>query len=120
MAPDGPPAVKELNQTDLRIEQPLGGGGTFSIVCGETQVTCTGLDGQGQPLRWAWDLVGGNQQKSAVQKVTANGVLYHSNEANYQLTLSPGAGFWRQMDNGTIRIIANGSGKLVLNLDVRK
>ena len=74
MVPDGPPVVEELNPTDLSISQPLRGGGTFSIICREINVAFTGVDGQGQPLRWAWDMVGGTRQKSAVQTVTPNGV----------------------------------------------
>jgi hypothetical protein len=120
MAPDGPPVVKELNPTDLTIRQPLRGGGTFSIVCGETDVTFTGVDGQGQPLRWAWDMVGGAQQKSAVQTVTPNGVAYHCPGMNYRLGLSPNAGSCQQLSNGAIRLSPNSSGKLVLILNVTK
>ena len=116
MAPDGPPVVKELNPTDLSIRQTLRGGGTFSIVCRETNVTLTGVDGQGQPLHWAWDLVGGAQQKSAVQTVMPNGIAYHYTGMNYQLRLSPDAGSCQQLGNGAIRLNPNSSGKLVLIL----
>jgi len=116
LTPDGPPVVKELNPTDLSIRQPLGGGGTFSIVCGETNVTFTGVDGQGQPLRWAWDMVGGAKQKSAVQTVTSNSIAYHGTGIDYQLRLAPGAGSCQQLENGAIRLIPDGSGKLVLIL----
>ena len=108
--------VKELNKTDLSIAQPLRGGGTFSIICRETNLICSGVDGQGQPLRWAWNLVGGAQQKSAVQTVTANGVAYHYAGADYQLKLAPDAGSCQQMENGIIRLSPNDSGKLVLIL----
>ena len=118
MAPDGPPVVKELNPTDLSIRQPLRGGGTFSIICRETNVTFTGVDGQGQPLRWAWDMVGGARQKSAVQTVTPNGIAYHYAGVDYQLRLAPDAGSCQQLDNGAIRLIPDGSGKLVLILAV--
>jgi hypothetical protein len=116
MTPDGPAVVKKLDPTDLSIRQPLRGGGTFSIVCRETNITFTGVDGQGQPLRWAWDMVGGTQQKSAVQTVTPNGVAYHYNGLNYQLKLSPDAGICQQLGNGAIRLSPNSSGKLVLIL----
>jgi hypothetical protein len=111
---DGPPVVKELNRTDLSIMQPIRGGGTFSIVCLESNVTFTGVDAQGQPLRWAWVLAGGAGQKSAVQSVTPDGVMYHQVGVSYQLKLSPGAGSCRQLDNGDIRLTADSSGKLVL------
>jgi len=120
MAPEGPPVVRELNPTDLSIRQPLAGGGTFSIVCSETNVTFSGVDGQGQPLRWAWDMVGGARQKSAVQTVTPNGIAYHYTGVDYQLRLAPNAAACRQMDNGAIRLIPDGSGRLVLILAVTK
>jgi hypothetical protein len=117
LTPDGPPVVTELNQTDLSIRQPLRDGGTFTIVCSETKVTCTGVDGQGKPLRWAWDLVGGEQQKAAVQTVTSNSVAYHLTGMNYQIRLSPDAGSCQQLENGAIRLNPNQSGKNILILD---
>jgi hypothetical protein len=120
VAPEGPPVVKELNRTDLSITQPIRGGGTFSIVCSETKVTCTSVDGQGKHLRWAWDLVGGAQQKSAVQTVTKKGVAYRFTGINYELRLSPAAGFCEQLGNGTIRLSPNSSGKLVLVLNATR
>jgi hypothetical protein len=120
LAPDGPPVVQELNPTDLSIRQPLAGGGTFSIVCSETNVTFSGVDGQEQPLRWAWDMVGGARQKSAVQTVTANGIAYHYTGVDYQLRLAPNAAACRQLDNGAIWLIPDDSGKLVLILAITK
>ena len=108
--------VKELTPTDLTIRQPRRGGGTFSIVCSETNVTFTGVDVQGKPLRWAWDMVGGARQKSAVQTVYANRVAYNYTGANYQLWLSPDAGFCEQLSSGAIRLNPDSSGKLVLIL----
>ncbi len=116
MVPEGPPMVAELNATDLSINQPLRGGGNFSIICRETNVTFTGVDGQGHPLRWAWDMVGGAHQKSAIQSVTPNGVTYHYARMNYQLRLLPGAGSCEQLTNGTVRLSSNISGKLLLIL----
>ena len=116
MAPDGPPVVQELSSTDLSITQPLRGGGTFTMVCQESNVTCTGVDGQGQPLSWAWDMVGGAQQRSAVQTVTPNSITYHYTEMNYQLRLSPGVGSCQQLRNGSIRLHPNSSGNLGLML----
>ncbi|HXR07983.1 MAG TPA: hypothetical protein VN765_11675 [Candidatus Acidoferrum sp.] len=113
---DVPPAVKELNPTDLSIQQTLGGGGTFSIVCTETNLTFSGVDAQGQPLRWAWDMVGGDRQKSAVQTVTSNAIKYHGSGVDYQLKLSPDAASCRQLDNGAIRLTPDNSGKLTLIL----
>ena len=116
LTPDGSPVVKELNATDLSIRQPLREGGTFTMVCSETTLTCTAVDGHGQPLHWAWELVGGAQQKSTVQTVTSNTIAYHFNGMNYQLRLAPDAGLCEQLSNGTIRLSPDHSGKLTLNL----
>jgi len=116
LIPDGPPTVEELNKTDLSIRQPLRGGGTFSIVCREDEVTFSGMDGQGRPLPWAWYLVGGAQQKSAVQSVTPNSISYHHGGVDYQIRLAPGAGLCGRLDNGVIRLSPGNSGKLSLQL----
>jgi hypothetical protein len=116
LLPEGPSAVKELNATDLSISQPLRGGGTFSIICSERNITCIGLDARGRPLPWAWDMVGGAQQKSAVQTVTSTAVTYICAALKYQLKLSPKTGSCQQLTNGAIRLSPNNSGKLVLNL----
>ena len=117
VTPGGPPVVEELSPTDLSIQQPLGDGGTFSIVCGETNITFTGADGQGQPLRWAWDLVGGAQQTSAVQNVTSNSITYSYTGVNYQLQMAPNAGSCQQLSNGDIQLSPGSSGILVLILN---
>jgi hypothetical protein len=109
--------VKELNATDLSISQPVYGGGVFSIVCGETKVTFTGMDDRGQPLRWAWNLVGGAQQKAAVQAVTPNGITYHFAGMDYRIKLSPHEGSCEQLGDGSIRLNPSSSGTLVLNLN---
>jgi hypothetical protein len=113
---DATPVVKELNRTDLSITQPLRGGGNFTLVCRESNVTCTGVDGQGKPLPWVCDMVGGEQQKSAVQAVTSNSVAYHYSDMDYMLRLP--AGSCQQMENGDIRLRPDSSGKLTLMLNV--
>jgi hypothetical protein len=113
---DGPPVVSELNATDLSIRQPLRGGGTFLIICAETNVTFTATDEQGNPLPWAWDLVGGTQQKSVVQAVTPNSIVYHSTGMKYQLSVPADMGSCQQLGNGAIRLSPNSAGKLVLIL----
>ena len=116
LALDGPPVVSELNATDLSIQQPLRGGGTFLIICAETKVTFTATDEQGKPLPWAWDLVGGAQQKSVVQSVASNSINYRSTGMNYQIRVSPDMGTCQQLGNGAIRLSPNSAGKLVLIL----
>jgi hypothetical protein len=117
LKPDGPPVVEELNSTDLSITQPLLGGGTFAIICCESKVAFTGVDRQGQSLRWAWNLVGGAQQKSAVQTVTPNSIAYHYAGFDYQLRLSAESGSCQELSNGVIQLSPNNSGKLVMILD---
>jgi hypothetical protein len=117
MTPDGPPMVKELNRKDLIVTQPLRGGGRFSMVCEESKIVCSATDGQGLPLPWAWDMVGGPQQKSAVQNVTSNDVIYNYSGSAYRLGVFDGAGSFRQLDNGAIRLSPDRAGKLILKLD---
>jgi hypothetical protein len=116
MTTAGPPLVKELNATDLSIQQPLSGGGKFSMVCGETNITFSGVDERGQPLHWAWDMVGGQKQKSAVQKVTPNGVAYNYEGMDYQIRLAPDEGWCQQLEDGSIRLCPDKTGKLALIL----
>ncbi len=117
MMPDGPPVVTELNPTDLSIRQPLRGGGAFSIVCHEANVTFIGMDGKGQPLPWAWNMIGGPRQKSAVQAVTPHGVAYVYGGVKYLIRLSPDVASCRQLDNGAIQLRPDPSGRLILILD---
>ena len=116
MIPDGSPTVDESNPTDLCVRQSLRGGGTFTLICSESKVTFTGIDAQGQPLRWACDLVGGPKQKSIVQTVDSDHVGYSIAGTSYQLKLLPDAGSCQQLSNGAVRLTPNPSGKLVLLL----
>ncbi|HEV2695120.1 MAG TPA: hypothetical protein VG347_19655 [Verrucomicrobiae bacterium] len=118
LAPDGPPVVKELNRTDLSIRQPLLGGGIFSMICTESKVICSAMDERGKALNWAWDLVGGAGQKSAVQAVTANDISYQFAGTNYKLKLS--AGSCEQAGDGIIRLHSDKKGKIGLDLNVTK
>ena len=116
LTPEGPAVVKELNRTDLSITQPLRGGGTFTMVCRETDINCSGVDAQGQPLPWAWELVGGARQGSCVKMVTTNSVGYLYDGMKYELGLSPESGPCQQLADGAIRLCANRFGKLGLLL----
>ena len=118
MTPEGAPVVQELNSNELSIRQPLVGGGAFSIVCSETNITFAGVDGKGQPLRWAWNLVQGAQQESDSRMVTPAGISYHYAGVDYQLWLSPYSGSCRLLSDGDVQLSPDSSGKLVLNLDV--
>ena len=109
-----PPVVKELNSKNLSIVQPLGSGTVFAITFAETNITCIGTNALGQPLNWAWDLVGGSQQSAAVQNVTSNAISYNYIGAGYQIRL--GAGSSSQLGNGNIRLMPDASGKLMLQL----
>jgi hypothetical protein len=60
-------------------------------------------------------MVGGEQQKSAVQAVTSNSVAYHYSDMDYMLRLP--AGSCQQMENGDIRLRPDSSGKLTLMLN---
>ena len=118
MIANGPPVVTELNATDLSIVQPLNGGGTFTMVCRESNITCAGVDGQGHPLNWAWEMVGGAGQKSAVQTIAKNRITFRCADTNYQLQLAPDDSSCEPMQDGAVRLCPGRSGKLRLNLAV--
>lgn len=118
MTASGSPVVKELNPKDLSIQQPLSGGGTFTIVCDETNLSFTGVDERGRPLRWAWRLAGGARQNSAVQNVTSSSVHYSYNGMNYRLQLFPGVGSCQYLTNGVIQLNPDSTGRLAIILNV--
>ena len=120
LSPAGPPEVQELNKKELSIRQPLEGGGCFSIICSESKVTFTGVDGDGKPLNWACDLTGGARQAATVQRVAPEGVAYRYHGIDYQLKLGRHAGSCEQSSNGGIRFLPNPAGKLELISDVTR
>lgn len=117
MQPEGSPLVKELNPTDLSIVQPLKGGGTFSIVCTEKAVVFSGVTDDGKPLGWACKIVGGDQLKALVKSVNAASVVCNHSGVEYQLQLGSAAGSCRQLQDGSIQLLPNHAGKLVLKFD---
>jgi hypothetical protein len=110
----GVPAVKQLTAVELGIVQPIQGGGTFSIICGETQVRFTAVDKQGKPLPWGWNLIGSDGQKSVVRTVTPDAVHYRYGGTDYELKAVDDSGSFKEMDDGTIRLVANNAGKITL------
>ena len=112
------PTIEELDPRNLSIQQPLTNGGNFSIICCETNIICTGTNAQGQSLTWAWDLIGGTQQSSAVQNVTSNTITYLYQGATYQLQIAAGMGSCQQLGDGSLRFLPNAAGKLTINLNV--
>jgi hypothetical protein len=114
----GQPVIKELNKKDLSIQQPLAGGAVFLLICREKTLVCTGLDGAGQPLPWSWILAAGPEQSSAVQSVTANTITYHYQDTEYQLRMKSGS--CRQSIDGSLQLVPDHSGKMVLELNVAK
>lgn len=116
MIPAAAPVVKELSSTDLSITQPLSGGGDFELVCSERSISCRAVDGQGQPLHWAWELTGGSGQRSVVRSVVPAGIAYQHAGTPYAVRVGA-AGSCRQLANGDMRISASQGGFLVLVLD---
>ncbi len=115
---DGAPTVKEVNATDLAITQPLRGGGSFSLVCSEASLACAATDGDGHPMTWAWDLIGGPRLAATVTDVSANAVSFSAHGARYQLRLA--AGQAKAIAAGHLRLTADTQGKLVLRLQARE
>jgi len=116
MQPEGRPRVQEINATDLRIEQPLKGGGTFSLVCKEGSLKMTALNGDKKPMSWACDLKGGSRLKSHVNQVNPTAVMLQHGGVSYRLKLGS-RGACSQLESGDLRLMPNGSGDLVLELD---
>jgi len=117
LRPEGLPSVKALNSTDLSIVQPLQGGGIFSVVCAERTVTIRGLDSQGKRLNWACNIVGGDRFKSLVKEVASTSVSYSHSGVEYRLKLGSGSGPCRQLNDGSIQLLPNKAGVLVLKFD---
>jgi hypothetical protein len=117
MNPAGIPAIKGQDAKELRIEQPIEGGGEFLIVCAEDKIKFTATDVEGKPLRWAWKLVGGAKQKSLVQSVTTRTIDYSSAGTKYDLRLPRRSGSCRQLQNGDVELMANDAGTLTLLLE---
>lgn len=92
----------------------MAGGGTLSLVFRETTVTCTALDDQGQPLRWAWLMAGGDALKAAVSAVNPSRITLRADGADYDFRLAPTGGTFRRMPDATLRILPNPAGKIVL------
>jgi hypothetical protein len=118
LVPTGDPVVKELNAKDLAIRQSLAGGGAFSLICRESTLICSGIDGTGRPLPWAWNLAASPEQSLAVKNVTSNTITYGYKNVRYDLHLA--AGSCRQLGNGDLQIRPDDSGKMVLALNVAK
>jgi hypothetical protein len=116
MAPEGPPVIKEINTTDLSITQPIHGGGALSIICREDSILFSCVDNEKQPMLWAFNLLGGAQQKSAVQSVTPTSIAYKFNGTDYHLHLAPDSGRCDQQADDSIRIKSNTAGVLVMTI----
>jgi hypothetical protein len=113
--PEGEPVVTEMNATYLSIVQPLKGGSRFSIVCAEQCVTFSSQDEHGKPLRCAWKIIGGQPLKAMIKKVSDRTLIYHHSGVDYELKLS--AGSCRQLEDGSVQLLPDDAGKLVILFD---
>jgi hypothetical protein len=103
-----------LNAQTLRVEQALTGGGTFTIVCRESDLEFAGKNAAGQPLRWAFRIIGGAGLKSIVTAVSASSISYSNQGTNYRLRVRTGA--CRQQADGDLEIFPDKSGTLRLSV----
>jgi hypothetical protein len=117
LQPDGAPIVKQVDRTKLSIRQPLKGGGTFTLVCGERRLECSASDASGKPLPWAWKIVGGARLDAIVGRVTASRIDYQHSGVGYKLATGRNAGSFRQIGRGVLQIIPNTKGEVELKLD---
>jgi hypothetical protein len=114
----GAPSVSEVGAKKLRIEQPVDGGGTISLVCAEHEIFLRGVDGRGGPLRWALKFNGGEKLKSMVQSVRPDGICFDHAGTRYELRLPRGAGTVMRATSGEFQIVANAAGEVILNCAV--
>jgi hypothetical protein len=112
---EGTPVVKELNATGLSVVQALKGGGTFSILCAEREVTLRCVDQRGRPLNYACRIVGGESLKRGVRSVKSASVVYSHSGVEYRLKLGAGSG--RALADGSVELTPDRKGKLVMMLD---
>jgi hypothetical protein len=115
LKPAGAPIVRESSRKELSIQQPLLGGGTMAITCGEGTLTGEVRDGQGRPVSWAWELSAGTGS-ATVLAVTPEAVKYRCAGVDYELRLARRQGTCEAV-GAMIRIHANAAGKVVLRLD---
>ena len=113
----GKPVVKELNDTELGIQQPLDSGGSFSIVCSENELKFAGSDADGHPLRWRWRMEAEVRRRSAIQSVTTNEIRYSFEGTSYALRVAADSGSCAETDNGDVLIKPNNQGKLALTFE---
>jgi hypothetical protein len=118
MQSEGAPAVREVSGSELSIQQPLKGGGSFAIVCAEEKITFASVDGQGKPQKWAIKIVGGAPLKAAAREVGAAGVTYSHAGVEYRLRLADSAGSCSRLDDGSIKFVPNTEGRITIKFDV--
>src|SRR3569833_1317329 len=106
MIPEGDPVVKSVGLKEPKIRQPLKDGARFVMDCEESKIIFTLVDAKGNPLNWAWKLVGGEKQKALVESVTPLAINYSRDGIKYRLPLLRDSGQCRQMRNGDIQIAA--------------
>ena len=111
----GDPSVTEANARELKIEQPVDGGGAISIVCAEDRISFRGVDGHGIPLHWALKFNGGEKFKTMVRSVRPDAVCFNHAGTSYELRLLHRIGKVMQATDGACQIIANAAGEVVLD-----
>lgn len=114
MQPQGSPIVTEASPTDLKIQQALAGGETFSITCSEKTITFAGINSEKRPMPWALKLQGGEKLKLLVTAVKPDRICYHCVGMEYELRIVPGTGTCQKLPTGEIQITPEKSGKLTL------
>jgi hypothetical protein len=86
----GDPTVVPSGTAELKILQPLKGGGELTVICGESQVGCAVVDARHQPIAWALELHGGTAQAKALTGVSDHQLQFKSGDFAYSLSVQEG------------------------------
>jgi hypothetical protein len=111
---EGDPTVVQSSPTELKIVQPLKGGGALTIVCAESLLSFSAIDAQQHPIRWGWELHGGTSQARAVTGSSDNRLQFNAGGFTYDLTLGEGA--FKHTSDGLILMQSTDTGRLTLQL----
>ena len=109
-----PPKVIQPSPTELKIIQPLDGGGALTIACAESSLSFSATDAQQHPINWGLALHGGTSQARALTGSSDTQLQFNFGGFAYHLTLAQGA--VKHTPDDLILLQSTDSGNLTLQL----